>query len=214
MPDSSVNLLRNKSSETTSKGLERAQAILAEARIILATEGDGALTMRSVAQRAGVRLSTVQHYYPNREALIEALLVNTMQNYQRKVEQLIADHSEEISADPYAQFKAVIDHFLLELRDQVSSGMFFEISAMANRHPNGELILSAMLTSARKNVRNLIRSAQPEFTQLQCEARGALVIAQLIGMMLFISDVRPLPYELNNLEREASAAIMRIAFGT
>ena len=55
--------LRNKSSNTTEKGLGRAHAILLAARTLLATEGYAGLSMRRVAQAAGMSLSNVQHYY-------------------------------------------------------------------------------------------------------------------------------------------------------
>jgi AcrR family transcriptional regulator len=74
--------LRGKESNTTTKGYERSVAILDAARAILATEGYAGLSMRCVAQRVGVSLSNVQHYYPSRDALIEALLEQTFTDYQ------------------------------------------------------------------------------------------------------------------------------------
>jgi AcrR family transcriptional regulator len=200
--------LRNKESNTTNKGYERAGTILATARLMLASEGYAALSMRSVAQHAGVSLSTVQHYYPSRDALIEALLLQTFDSYQAAIDQRIARIGDGSKLD---LFKAVIEYFLEELSDQVSTGLFFEISALANRHAFASQVFDTMLTRARKTLRNLIREMAPQMTPQQCEVRGALIVSQMIGLMLFISDVRPKHKELAELRKEAGAAIMRIA---
>jgi hypothetical protein len=47
----------------------------------------------------------------------------------------------------------------------------------------------------------------------QCELRAALIVAQLIGGMVFIADTRPQHEELAGLRQEMAAAIQRIAFG-
>jgi AcrR family transcriptional regulator len=208
MTDILETTLRNKESNTTNKGYERAGRILATARLLLAGEGYAALSMRSVAQQAGVSLSTVQHYYPSREALIEALLLQTFDSYQAAIDQRIARIGDGSKLD---LFKAVIEYFLEELSDQVSTGLFFEISALANRHAFASHVFDTMLTRARKTLRNLIREMAPHMTSQQCEVRGALIVSQMIGLLLFISDVRPKHKELAELRREAGAAIMRIA---
>ncbi|WP_295997254.1 TetR/AcrR family transcriptional regulator [Rugamonas sp.] len=201
--------LRNKESNTTSKGYERAGAILDVARVLLANHGYAALSMRSVALRLGVSLSNVQHYYPSRDALIEALLVQTFDRYQAGIDERVAQLGKGARLE---LFKAVIDYFLDDLRDPISCGLFFEISALANRHAYAAQIFDKMMTRARKTLRNLIKDIAPHMTPRQCEIRGALIVSQMIGTMLFISDARPRHAELKGLLQEANAAVMRIAF--
>lgn len=204
--------LQRKESNTTIKGHERAGAILAVARELLGTEGYGALSMRSVAQRVGVSLSNVQHYYPNREALLEALLNQAFDGYQAGIDQRLAQRGEGAGGSGKAVFQSIIDYFLDDLRDQISSGLFFEIAALANRHPYASRMFDTMLTRARRTLRNLMRDIAPELTPRQCEIRGALIVSQLIGLMIFLSDTRPKHAELAELQQEATAAIMRTAF--
>ncbi len=202
--------LQAKESNTTSKGFERASAILEAARLLLAHDGYAALAMRSVAQQVGVSLSTVQHYYPSRDALIEALLEQTFARYQAGIDERVA----AAGAGPRVElFESIIDYFLADLRDQVSSGLFFEISALANRHPVAAKLFDTMMSRARKTLRNLIHEIDPELPMAQCEIRGALIVAQMLGTMLFISETRPQHKELENLAHEATVAITRIAFG-
>jgi AcrR family transcriptional regulator len=204
--------LQRKESNTTTKGHERAVAILGVARELLGTEGYGALSMRSVALRVGVSLSTVQHYYPSREALLEALLNQAFDGYQAGIDQRLAQRSGVSGDSGKAVFQSIIDYFLDDLRDQISSGLFFEIAALANRHPYASRMFDTMLTRARRTLRNLMRDIAPELTPRQCEIRGALIVSQMIGLMIFLSDTRPKHAELAELQQEATAAIMRTAF--
>lgn len=201
--------MQRKASNTTTKGQERASAILSAARDILGTEGYAALSMRSVALRVGVSLSNVQHYYPSREVLLEALLNQTFNGYQAAVDERLLQQGDKSGI---AVFQSIIDYFLDDLRDQISSGLFFEIAALANRHPYASQMFDGMLTRARRTTRNLIRDIAPQLTPAQAEIRGALIVSQIIGLMIFLSDTRPKHEELAELQREATAAIMRIAF--
>jgi AcrR family transcriptional regulator len=203
----STRPLRGKESNTTTKGYERSAAILDAAYTILATEGYAALSMRSIAQRVGVSLSNVQHYYPSRDALIEALLEQTLTGYQAEMDRIAAG-----TESPQLRFSGVIDYFLETLRGQVQSGLFFEVAALANRHPVATTVFDAMLTRARKNLRRLIRDIAPAMPPAQCEIRAALVVSQLIGSMVFIADSRPRHEELAGLQQETAQAIQRIAF--
>ena len=202
--------LQGKDSNTTSKGYERARAILEVARVLLAKEGYAALSMRSVALQVGVSLSTVQHYYPSRDALIEALLEQTFDRYQAGIDERVAN----AGTGPRVElFESIIDYFLADLRDQVSSGLFFEIAALANRHPYAAKVFDSMMGRARKTLRNLIHEIDPELPMARCEIRGTLIVAQMLGTMLFISETRPKHKELEDLAHEATVAITRIAFG-
>ncbi|GAB2860527.1 hypothetical protein GCM10027277_31430 [Pseudoduganella ginsengisoli] len=201
--------LRGKESNTTTKGYERSAAIMEAAYAILATEGYAGLSMRSIAQRVGVSLSNVQHYYPSRDALIEALLELTFTTYQADMDRIVAGMES-----PQLRFAGVIDYFLETLRDQMQSGLFFEVAALANRHAVAASIFDTMLTRARKNLRRLIRDIDPAMAPAQCDLRAALIVSQLIGGMVFIADTRPKHDELAGLQQEMAAAIRRIAFGT
>ncbi len=58
----------------SSKGADRATAILDTSVFLLAAEGSGALALRRVATEAGIALGNVQYYYPTRGHLVRALL--------------------------------------------------------------------------------------------------------------------------------------------
>ena len=204
------NHLSAKGSETTGKGHERAHAILSAARSVLTSEGYAGLSMRSVAALVGVNLSTVQHYYPSKDALLEALLVQTLQRYQQAVDQKLGDGAGQPALK---QFEAIIDYFLDDISTSETNGMLCELWSLANRNAFAEKILDNMLTRSRKVFRNLIRRLVPGVSTSQGELRGALIVAQLQGMTLYLAKSRPQHSELRGLKNSARAAMVSMALG-
>ena len=103
------NTIRNKPSTTTEKGLGRAHGILQAARRLLAVEGYAGLSMRRVAQEAGMALSNVQHYYPSRDLLLEALLLSIMDEFQARMDRIAAEMRERPRLE---RFMTTMDMFL------------------------------------------------------------------------------------------------------
>jgi AcrR family transcriptional regulator len=202
------NHLRSKGSETTGKGHERAYAILQIARTLLASEGYAGLSMRNVAARAGVNLSTVQHYYPSKDALLEALLLQTLQEYQAAVDQQLSDGA---GGEPLKQFEAIVDYFLEDLANPQTTSLLCELWALANRNAFAAKILDNMLTRSRKVFRNLVRALAPELPAAQGELRGALIVAQLQGLMLYLASSRPRHADLAGLKQAARRALVQLA---
>jgi AcrR family transcriptional regulator len=177
-----TSALKNKPSGTTEKGLGRAHAILQAARIVLAEQGYAGLSMRRVATEVGISLSNVQHYYQSKDALLEALLLYTMDVFQKKIDGISAAMT---SASRLDQFLSTCDMFLDEITDPVTHAIFFEIWALASRNAFASRLMDTMLTRERKTIYKLIRGLNPAIDDAQYQQRAMLIVAQVEGMMLF-----------------------------
>ncbi|WP_020655651.1 TetR/AcrR family transcriptional regulator [Massilia niastensis] len=186
--------LRNKSSSTTEKGLGRAHDILQAARGLLAAEGYAGLSMRRVAQEAGMSLSNVQHYYGSKDLLLEALLLYTMDVFQAKMDAIAMTMA---GRPPVERFLTTADMFLEEITDPVTHAIFFEIWALASRHPFASSLMGKMLGRERKAIFHLIRGLNPAIDDDEYMQRAILMVAQIEGLMLFRLDrkARPAQYE-------------------
>lgn len=200
--------LQHKSSETTGKGHERAHDILLTARTLFATEGYAGFSMRTLAARAGITLSSLQHYYASKDILLAALLDFTRESYQAGIDQRLAALADKSRIE---QFEAVIDYLLDDISDPISNGLMFELWALANRHQAASAILDKLLSRARKTLRNLIRGLSANITPAQSEIRATLILAQIEGLTLFLAENRRRPEELAELRTEARALLMRLA---
>lgn len=174
--------LKHKHSTTTEKGLGRAQEILDCARAILAAEGYAGLSMRRVAAQASISLSNVQHYYPDKDALLEALLLYTMDVFQAKIDAISAAMRD---APPLERFLSTADMFLEEITDPVTHALFFEIWALASRHPFASRLMDKMMARERKTIFKLIAGLNPALGEEECMQRAILMVAQIEGLMLF-----------------------------
>jgi AcrR family transcriptional regulator len=174
--------LRNKPSSTTEKGLGRAQAVLQAARRLLAEQGYAGLSMRRVAQDAGMTLSNVQHYYASKDLLLEALLLTTMNEFQAKMDRIAAEMRDRPRLD---RFLSTVDMFLEEITDPVTHALFFEIWALASRNPFASTLMDLMMERERKTVYHLIKGLNPAISDEAYRERAILMVAQIEGLMLF-----------------------------
>jgi AcrR family transcriptional regulator len=194
---STLTSLQNKPSGTTEKGLGRALDILHAARSLLAAEGYAGLSMRRVAAEVGISLSNVQHYYQSKDALLEALLLYTMDLFQKKMDGISAAMT---SASRIDQFLSTCDMFLEEITDPVTHAIFFELWALASRNAFASRLMDKMLARERKAIFNLIRGLNPDIGDEEYMQRAILMVAQIEGLMLF---------RLNKAERRAQFMAVR-----
>ena len=205
LPD---NALRNKPSLTTEKGFNRAHAILQAARALLAAEGYAGLSMRRVAQDAGMSLSNVQHYYGSKERLLEALLLTTMDEFQAKMDRIAVAMAGRPQVE---RFLSTIDMFLDEITEPVTHAIFFEIWALASRHPFASELMGRMMARERKAIYGLIRGLNPAIGDDDYMERAVLVVAQVEGLMLFRLDRRARPGQFAAMRASVHKVLLSLA---
>ncbi len=194
-----ITQLKKKSSSTTEKGLGRAHDILHAARGLLAAEGYAGLSMRKVAAETGMSLSNVQHYYQSKDALLEALLLYTMDLFQSKMDSISAAMTSATRID---KFLSTCDMFMEELSDPVTHAIFFELWALASRNEFASRLMDKMLGRERKALFNLISGLNPAIGDEEYMQRAILMVAQIEGLMLF---------RLDKAERHAEFMAVRAA---
>lgn len=200
--------LKSKDSVTTEKGIERAQEILQAARLLFAAEGYAGLSMRGLATGLGMSLSNVQHYYPGKDLLIEAVLLSTMNSFQGKIDNIAKTMS---AASRIAQLNATIDMFLEELNDPVTHGVFFEIWALAGRNAFASALMDKMLARERKSIFKLIQGMSADISDEQAMQRAILIVAQIEGMMLFRLHKNTQKAEVRAIHAALREAVLKLA---
>lgn len=199
MTDLLTNPLKHKQSGTTEKGMERAHGILHAAGALLAADGYAGLSMRRVAAETGMSLSNLQHYYQSKDALLEAVLLYTMDLFQAKVDAISAAMA---GAPALERFLSTCDMFLEEITDPVTHAIFFELWALASRNAFASRLMDKMLARERKTIFNMIRGLNPAIGDAEYMQRAILMVAQVEGLMLF---------RLNQSERRAEFVAVRSA---
>lgn len=194
----------------TGKGLERANAILEAAREIFAQEGYAGLSMRGIAGRLGISLSNVQHYYPSKDALLEALLLHMLDGYKLAVERIQLSMAQ---ATPLARFSAAIAVFVDEASDPLTVGVFIEIWALARRHPFAARVADMVQARQRKQIVHLIAGLLPQAAKAELKLRAALIILHLEGLIRTVSRLPPEDAGAAALKQAARRSFEALAMG-
>lgn len=192
----------------TEKGMVRAQEILKTAQGILAAEGYAGLSMRGVANHLGISLSTVQHYYQNKEALVEALLTHVMDLYQSAIADLMRTMG---SASQLERFKVIVDLILVEIRKPETFGVLAEIYALSNRLPFAAKLTEKVYARERKQIFKLIYGLEPCISAAECKLRAAMIVVQIHGLVSQLSGDQSTSLTRKQLEEAARQSFMRLA---
>lgn len=193
---------------TTDKGHIRSQEILRTAQAILASEGYAGLSMRGVATQLGISLSTVQHYYTNKEALVEALLIYVMDNYQAAVAQVMNAMSDKSQLE---RFKTIIDLILIEIRRPETFGVLAEIYALSNRLPFAARLVEAVYARERKEIFKLIYGLEPKISKAEYKLRAAMIVVQIHGLVSQLAQDNDPSLSRRQLEQAARQSFLMLA---
>jgi AcrR family transcriptional regulator len=94
--------LRNEPQQARSR--ERVRRVLDVADALLESEGAAALSTTRVAAEAGISVGSLYRYFPDKEAIVEALAIQ----YWAELEDLVAGAAEADEADPFDEPAAAV----------------------------------------------------------------------------------------------------------
>lgn len=198
-----------KAEAKTAKGRAKVQEIIDVARRLFIEGGYAEMTMRQVAEQTGISLSNVQHYFPTRESLLQALLESVMEGYDPTYRNI-----ETLDISPRDRLEAVIRYLLADSKKADSEKLFVEIWSLATRDPIGREIFDRMYSHHRANLARLIAAANPELGDAEVQLRAALVAMQIEGLMLLISDNKTKHPELAGVEEACVKTLMNMVLAS
>lgn len=97
---------------------------------ILKESGDQGLTMRKVAEAAGMRLSNVQYYFKTKELLLGALLKGFLLDYAESMQLLSLPEQD----NPENKLSALALHILTDIESSDFAVIFKELWAISERN--------------------------------------------------------------------------------
>ncbi len=164
------------------KAKDRRAEILECARQLLITEGSRALTLRGIANNVGLKLSSIQYYFPTHAALIEALVADRLAGQQARINQLL----EQTQGAAKEMLDAVLRWFAIgpgEVQDDDRLDVQFWALAQIDEAANRALAHYHALYVAL--LERLIRDATGVSKQ-QATGRAVSIASLLEGSILFV----------------------------
>ena len=147
-------------------GVDRHELILQAVLELLAQHGIAGVSMRAVAQRAGVSLGLVNYHYEDKHGLVAAALRRIG---EQDVELLRPGTSRTPDATLRAALRRVVDRELLTTE---YLSLRLQLWSLAQVHPEFARINTDAQQRYRERLAELIRDARPRLTAAECSRRA------------------------------------------
>lgn len=165
---------------TTHSGKATAARILDVARELLMAEGAGELSMRNLANRAGLHLNNVQYYFPKRDDLVQALIIDTGERYQRAYDEL-----NGATDDPLERFQAILRFNLNDSFNPQTRQLFLQLWALLSTlDPKTGRLLGQLYDINISQLGASLARIHPHESEAEIRHRATLVAALTEGLMV------------------------------
>lgn len=176
MPQSSLALLEPRKSPVQARSAASVEAILEATIQVLLEVGKQRLTTTRVAKRAGVSVGTLYQYFPNKSALLQAVLKRHLSGVMEAVEQTCADQKGQSLRQ---MATALITAFLAaKMTDVKRSVAFYAVSSDLD----GAKITRQTGTRSNKAIVEMLKTAKEQLT-----TDPQLIASMLQGAMVGVS---------------------------
>lgn len=189
------------------RGIARERQILDAALAVLVDEGYESFTLRNIARRARITLSTLQHYYPSKEDLFRAVVDKTVADYDRAY----VEKAAATNGTAKARLEAMVEYLVNDLRRPETTGFFLEFWSRAFRDPYVNELMQRAYRHHRDKLRIAMAPLNPALPGRVAEQRAVIVAALIEGMQLFIGAGKPADPALEGIEAEIKKLIVRLA---
>ena len=184
----------------------RTDDVLDVATAILLEKGYAGLSFRSVAERAGMGLGNLQHYFPTKDDLISAMLERAFEDFAhamaRRPEQAQRGGDGVIAALRYV---------LKDQKKRRSCVIFWELWALAAHDRPAAEIMSKFYRRYVDLVASLIQQERPDVTAIRARRAGTVIAALVEGASLFRGHGRPAEQLPAGFDRALEQTILKIA---
>lgn len=160
---------------------DRKAEIVREARALMVEQGYGALSLRAVAERVGIKLASLQYHVPTKSDLLSLLVEDAVAQYRSALTGFSDDRSN--AEETFDEAMA----WLLTPSPEWNELAKFEIQfwALAFVDETAAAALDEYLGLYREFLADLIRRLNPGLSKAKAERRAIALASLLEGSMLF-----------------------------
>ncbi len=169
---------------------ERRLEILQTARDILITEGFHKLTLRNIAKKIGINLSSLQHHFKNRTALIEALIEHAYEYDMTRVRNMF---KFEDGVDHRLQINQLIRSWLDLHKSMEKNQLVNQIVAMAIEEPAAQELIDDYYQRIWDIMSDLMLKFNPSMDEEERLNRSAQILSLVEGSGFLIGSLRLYP---------------------
>ncbi|MBT4518597.1 MAG: TetR/AcrR family transcriptional regulator [Halieaceae bacterium] len=184
------------------KGEDRKDTILDAAYNLLINSGYYNLSLRKIADSAGISIGNLQYYFPSKDMLVEAMLDRVIQGY--------LDSFIEIRrhGTPQEQFLAIIEEVITDLGTKHTTVFFPELWSLSNHQKGVTKAMDAMYDRYRQVLVDIICDMNPALSADQARRLALFISSSIEGHTVFIGYRKPWNKETGNLVKMAQQSFL------
>jgi AcrR family transcriptional regulator len=171
---------------TYAKGRTRAADILDAAVTVLIEHGYNNLSLRRVAEEAGLRLGNLQHYFPSKDALVQAMLDRVIESYLNRFGRIRLS-----GLDPESEFREMIRTVFLDLGKRRTTVLFPELWSLANHDAQVAGHMERMYGRYRDVLGASIARLNPALDATSVKQLALFISASIEGHTMFVGHRKP-----------------------
>jgi len=137
--------------------------------------------MRGVATQSNISLSTLQHYFKNKDLLLKALLNKLICDYIQRIEILI---NLNVNEPPLHRFMNIITNIMYEIEQPIITHTFKEVFSISDHLPYVYDFLSMIQKYNFELIYKIILPIHSEISSEEYKERAIIIITQLNGYLV------------------------------
>ncbi|MBI1731202.1 MAG: TetR/AcrR family transcriptional regulator [Gammaproteobacteria bacterium] len=191
---------------TQSKGQSRLASILDAARAVFINAGYAGLTMRKVADRAGISIGNLNYYYRTKDDLLRDLIDHVIGGYLHVFGKL----RDAAGQSPQKQLESILDYWIDDLGTPETTAFFPELWALANHDPHVAELVDGLYARAREPLDEIIGLMNPACTPRERRQLALFMCAAMEGLTVFAGNGKPWASQRAQLKRIAIEDFMQL----
>lgn len=180
--------------------------IITAARDIFTHEGHGGLSLRKVADEAGIAVGNLTYHFPTKRSLLNAILCEALADY-------IDDHLKQFETGrdtPFEILLNVVEFYVRNARE--SHRFFYQMWGYAGCDEQAKDMVRTLYRPIGRFVYYLVRSANPKLNDVQIRQAVLQIFSLEEGYKLFIGMGPEDDTALSTAEQDIRTLTERIVF--
>lgn len=177
---------------------------------ILINEGYSGLSMRAIANRMNIHISTIQHYFKNKNQLIEYLFRDIALEFNDKIKGITNSLTDE---NPLSRFLNFINTILDEMENEETYILFIELISSAQRLSSGKNMLNKIQSQYLDTIYKLIINITPSISFNEYKNYAQIISMQTQAYLINFSnhnDEQKNKYLRNSLLQYFSSLVTKV----
>ena len=181
------------------KASERKQQILEVAKRVIINEGFGQFSSRYVADQSGIRLATLQYYFPTKDELFRAAFEDAVAKERERIDTVV---SEDTLKTPGTMLKSRLIGHLRAEQNPETTGIFYQLWAQAYMDEFARKLMDEFYDRNLNLLTDLVAAFNTDLKPLESKRRALMVLAFLEGMTLFMGENKADRPEMEDIETQ------------